>query len=471
MSRVLNHSGFARVSSWLAIVILSQAVLCSSANALAPSITLSKKMGPPTSNIVVSGSGFGARAQVDIYFDMTIEALVVTDANGAFGGTAIQAPRSAHPGEHWVRALERKSNQSAKDPFLVNTNWPQFLYDNAHSGLNPYENSLNTKTVSLLTLKWTVPNNNAGSSAAVVDGVLYDGISGAMSARSATTGVLQWTYQTSPGAIYTSPTVTNNVVYFGTDSGYVYAIDAREGTLLWSYLTPSLVHSSLTLADGMVYFGSWDGTFFALSADTGAPVWTFTAGKTIESTPAVVNGKVYFGSDDGNLYVLDQNTGSLLWQYAALSYVASAPAVANGMVYFGSYDGFLYALDADNGSFRWKFPTGQIVYSSPAVANGIVYLAGWDGELYAVSASTGELLWQRFVSASINSPALANGVVYIATQNSMDALDALTGDFLWGHSISGHNGSSAAVTNGTIYLNSLLNIYVFGLPGAGSGTR
>jgi outer membrane protein assembly factor BamB len=74
------------------------------------------------------------------------------------------------------------------------------------------------------------------------------------------------------------------------------------------------------------------------------------------------------------------------------------------------------------------------------------------------------------VSASINSPALANGVVYIAAQNSLDALDALTGDLLWSYSVNGHNGSSAAVTNGMIYLNSLLNIYVFGLPGTPSGT-
>jgi hypothetical protein len=43
-------------------------LLAATANA-APTITLSKKIGPPTSEIRVSGSGFEPNVGVDIYFD------------------------------------------------------------------------------------------------------------------------------------------------------------------------------------------------------------------------------------------------------------------------------------------------------------------------------------------------------------------------------------------------------------------
>src|SRR5579872_2050050 len=56
------------------------ACLLLSAMAIAtPSITLSKKSGPPTSQILVSGLGFAPNVGVDIFFDTKDEALVVTN--------------------------------------------------------------------------------------------------------------------------------------------------------------------------------------------------------------------------------------------------------------------------------------------------------------------------------------------------------------------------------------------------------
>jgi hypothetical protein len=80
----------------------------------APSITLSKQMGPPTSKILVSGRGFEPNVGVDIYFDTKDEALVVTDGNGEFHKADIHAPGSAHPGKalgnsartQWVRPTQ-----------------------------------------------------------------------------------------------------------------------------------------------------------------------------------------------------------------------------------------------------------------------------------------------------------------------------------------------------------------------------
>jgi hypothetical protein len=88
-------------------------LLCGIASA-APSITLSKKSGPPTSKILVSGRGFKSHAGVDIFFDTKDKALVVTNGKGEFHDAKIHAPRSAHPGEHRVTALERNNTCCTK---------------------------------------------------------------------------------------------------------------------------------------------------------------------------------------------------------------------------------------------------------------------------------------------------------------------------------------------------------------------
>jgi hypothetical protein len=106
--------------TFLAFLFVACLLLCSLASA-APSITLSKKSGQPTSKILVSGRGFEPNVGVDIFFDAKDKALVVTNGKGEFHDAGIYAPRSARPGKHWVTALERNNDKGAQQPFLVQT--------------------------------------------------------------------------------------------------------------------------------------------------------------------------------------------------------------------------------------------------------------------------------------------------------------------------------------------------------------
>jgi hypothetical protein len=92
----------------------------------AHSITLSRKFGPPTIRIFVSGSGFKPNADVDICFGTKDEVVVVTNRQGEFERAEIHVPRCACPGDHWITALERNNAQRAQKPFLVQTDWRQF---------------------------------------------------------------------------------------------------------------------------------------------------------------------------------------------------------------------------------------------------------------------------------------------------------------------------------------------------------
>jgi hypothetical protein len=101
------------LTAFLAFLVATCLLLCGIASA-APSISLSKKSGPPTSQILVSGNGFEASVGVDVYFGTKDEVLVVTNSEGEFHKARIYAPRSARPGEHWVTALERNNDKGAQ---------------------------------------------------------------------------------------------------------------------------------------------------------------------------------------------------------------------------------------------------------------------------------------------------------------------------------------------------------------------
>jgi outer membrane protein assembly factor BamB len=448
--------------TFLAFLFVACWLLCGIAIA-APSITLSKKSGPPTSGILVSGRGFEPNVGVDIFFDTKDNALVVTNGKGEFHDARIHAPRSAHPGKHWVTALERNHDKGAQEPFLVETDWNQFHFDADGTRLNRYENVLSPDTVGNLDLKWSHSFGPIDSAIAVTDGVVYVGSDdNNLYALQASTGKQLWSYTTFE-VVESSPTVANGVVYFGSDN--VYALNASTGDKIWSY--PAYGFSSPTVANGVLYVGSDDHNIYALNVSSGVKLWSYATGLYVRSSPAVTNGVAYVGSWDGSVYALDTNTGTLVWSYSTGGDVTS-PTIADGVVYVGSYDDNVYALNARNGTKLWSYSTGGGVISSPAVANGVVYVgSGYpDYNLYALNARNGTKLWSYTTGASVDSsPAVANGVVYVGSNDgNVYALSARTGAILWRYTTDCCVYSPPTVVDGMVYVGTYGGtIYAFGL--------
>jgi outer membrane protein assembly factor BamB len=444
----------------------------------APSITLSKKIGPPTSKILVSGTGFEPNVGVDIFFDTKDEALVVTDGKGEFHDAKIHAPSSAFPGKHWVTALERNNDKGNQEAFVVNTNWSQFNFGASHGGVNAYENVLNQNTVSGLGLEYTYATGSPiQSSPALVDGILYlagaESYAGYVYAFDTRRRRLLWTFE-AENSVYSSPTVVDGVVYFATDEtfSHVHALDALTGQQVWSVQVGGGGISALTVANGMLYFASDE--LYALDSRTGKVVWSSQVFPFY--SPAVANNIVYSGSrgDYGELFALDALTGAILWTFSdpQLLYFGGA-SVANGVVYAPGGDGNLYAFNAQTGAVIWKTEVYSYEQPCQAVSNGVVYVASFGGPVYAVNASTGAIIWTFQVGETIeSSPAVAGGVVYVtALFGKIYALSADNGTVLWEYVIGDYIDSNPIVANGALYVASGVDskdqghLWAFGLGG------
>lgn len=237
-----------------------------------------------------------------------------------------------------------------------------------------------------------------------------------------------WQFSTGD-QIWSSPALSDGVVFIGSQDKTLFAVDATTGVRKWGLATNGAIVDSPAVAGGIVYIGSFDNNLYAVTEETGEQEWLFTTGGPLVSSPTVADGSVYFGSNDFSVYAIDAKTGALRWEFETAERVWSTPAVVEGVVYVGSHDHHVYAIDAISGDERWRFRTGERVRSSPAVVDGIVYIGSYDGNVYALDAGTGREIW-RYVTGGwvVSSPLVHEGVVYIGSDDRhFYALDAATG--------------------------------------------
>ena len=304
---------------------------------------------------------------------------------------------------------------------------------------------------------------------------------------------LSWKF-TANGAVISSPSVADGIVYVGSQDKNIYALGAWSGNLIWNFTTLGAIESSPAIANGKVYTGGDDGYVYCLDANDGALIWkTFINGNlpytfgslVLKSSPAVTEDKVFIGSLDGSVYALNANNGYIEWKFDTGGFVLCSPAISDGAVYFTSEEptsGALYKLDSTTGTMIWRLPIpyeyqftgGTEMIGSPSVAAGMVFASSDLRTYYGVNATTGDIVWTFSDPAAmefiVSSPIYVDGEVFIINKFSIASLNATNGNTIWSFFTGDELYVSPAYADGKIYIaTSQRHIYI--LDATNNGTK
>ena len=228
---------------------------------------------------------------------------------------------------------------------------------------------------------------------------------------------LKWVFAY-PGALRarSQPLVHDGVIFVGSQSGDIYALDLESGCAHWTYSAGAEVRSSLSLGqmpgrdDPVLYMGDFSATVHAIDASDGSLLWRSSVGDhpdaTITGSPKLHDGSLYvpISSSEwataadpgyacctfqGGVVSVDAATGEVNWR----AHVIDEPAAETG---------------ATNpfGAAR-KGPAGAPVWNSPTIdaQRGVLYVG--TGEAYtspaadtsdavlSFSLATGERQWAK----------------------------------------------------------------------------
>jgi outer membrane protein assembly factor BamB len=213
----------------------------------------------------------------------------------------------------------------------------------------------------------------------------------------------------SPPALVTDST-SRPLLVFGTSQpdDAVYALDARDGSLVWRFQTlknfsdadvgagPTISAPGVNgFADGVVYIDGKDKQEYAIDLLTGTQLWTFdlesdTAHSTNSVSCAALVGNLVVVAYWKYVYAFNATTGAKVWRSVAgagstLGSVSVSGAPGDQVVLRADLSGDEYAYRLSDGSLLKTIKVASTPFaSSTAVADGMAFIAGENGSLYAL---------------------------------------------------------------------------------------
>ncbi len=116
--------------------------------------------------------------------------------------------------------------------------------------------------------------------------------------------------------------------------------------MVWHYDKIRRSISTAAIKDGIVYQSDFSGFLHALDAKTGQILWTHDLFAAIWGSPILIDGKIYLGDEDGDVLILQEGkTKKIIAEVNMGSSVYSTPVPANGTLYITNRNQ-LFALAA-----------------------------------------------------------------------------------------------------------------------------
>lgn len=229
---------------------------------------------------------------------------------------------------------------------------------------------------------------------------------------------LKWAFGFPYGnSSYGQPSIVGGRVFVGSDTGFVYSLDAKSGCVHWSFTANAGVRTAPTVGPGtgadrfLLYFGDIKANVYAVNAETGALVWqqrldTHPIAR-VTGAPKLAAGRLYVPLSSleesgaghpsypcctfrGGLAAYDALTGKQIWKSFTVADEPKATKVTT------------------KGTQLWA-PAGAGVWSTPSVdlQRRMVYVATGNGytepadiasdAVIAYDLDTGKRLWVRQV--------------------------------------------------------------------------
>lgn len=216
-------------------------------------------------------------------------------------------------------------------------------------------------------------------------------------------------------------------VYVGTEYGEVVALDAATGGIRWRQRFDGPVTAPPAVVGERVYAVARDASAWALDARDGKVIWTLTgvpspSGVTGGAAPAVGDNLVVFPFSSGGLTAVRAAGGSTAWDthvvgerkgraWSTITDITSDPVIDGNILYTGNQSGRTVALDLTDGTTIWEAEEGS--FGPVALSSNAVFLVNDESQLVRLDRATGATVWKVPLSYYTETKERKRNTIYV----------------------------------------------------------
>ncbi len=201
--------------------------------------------------------------------------------------------------------------------------------------------------------------------------------------------------------------VMGEQLFVATGSDEIVALDRKEGKERWRKPLGNVVRATPLAISGGVFVITIDNHLYAIDARDGHVVWTHAGaveniGVFGAASPVAAPRVLVAPYSSGEIYGLHPATGEEVWVgnlgYSALESSGTVlndiditPVVSGNVMYAAGNAGILYAVDADSSRRIWHQELSSVRGIWPA--GDFIYVTAGANEVACLQAATGEVKW------------------------------------------------------------------------------
>ncbi|MEQ8654061.1 MAG: PQQ-like beta-propeller repeat protein [Kiloniellales bacterium] len=254
-------------------------------------------------------------------------------------------------------------------------------------------------------------------------------------------------------ALLSQPLVFGSTIFSLDARAEVSAYSLGDGRLFWRTDLEDIEDDSgafgggLAFADGKVFVTTGFARIFALDGRNGAVLWEARAPGPMRSAPVVDGGRLFAVTLDNQTVALNADDGALLWQHRGIEEQvgllgSSSPAVAGSIAIVPYSSGELYALSVESGRVLWNESLAAVrrsdslsdigqVRGLPVIDRGLVFATSNAGRTVAIDMRRGNRVWERDLGGPLTIWAGGDYLFLITNKSELVALARDSGAIQW----------------------------------------
>jgi outer membrane protein assembly factor BamB len=152
--------------------------------------------------------------------------------------------------------------------------------------------------------------------------------------------------------VWGSPVLAGNQVFFGTGTGRLtmsaeppekpagalVCADTETGRICWTCRADDAVFSSPAVDLERVYFGARDGRCYGVDRRDGRKLWQQNLGSPIVTQPALIEDRLYIVASGGQICCLHTSDGRTLWTFDLAKHTQTRPQLLSSPVVLETQD-------------------------------------------------------------------------------------------------------------------------------------